>query len=224
MESNLEYIHNPILVSLKYARNDQLEQITLKTKGKFVLKHCDIEDFEKLSGIFSEYKPSNVIHLAAQAGVRYSLQNTHEYINSNIVGFNNLLESCKEFEIKHLLFASTSSVYGGNRELPFKENVNVDHPINIYSATKKANELIAHSYSHLYDLPCTGIRFFTVYGPWGRPDMALSKFVKSIIEGKPIEIYGNVSNEVIEAINSRENPLKHFASTSVGYIRSERFA
>ena len=178
-------------VNLKKSRFLLLKNTAKSISGKFKFKKTDITNQKNFKKVFKDFRPTHVVHLAAQAGVRYSLKNTYEYINSNIVGFNNLLENCKELKIKHLLFASTSSVYGGNRNLPFKESVNVDHPINIYSATKKSNELIAHSYSHLYDLPCTGIRFFTVYGPWGRPDMALSKFVKSIIEGKSIEVYGN---------------------------------
>jgi len=177
--------------SLKYARNDQLEQITFKTNGKFVLEHCDIEDFEKLSGIFSEYKPLNVIHLAAQAGVRYSITNPKAYINSNLLGFGNILECCRDLKVKHLIYASSSSVYGGNLLLPFSEKHNVDHPISLYAATKKSNELMAHSYSHLYNIPTTGLRFFTVYGPWGRPDMALFLFTKAILKGEPIKVFNN---------------------------------
>ena len=177
--------------SLKEARNDYLEKLSLKTKGKFVLKRCDIEDFENLSSLFANYQPINVIHLAAQAGVRYSITNPKAYIDSNLVGFGNILECCRNTKINHLIYASSSSVYGGNTLLPFSENHNVDHPISLYAATKKSNELMAHSYSHLYDIPTTGLRFFTVYGPWGRPDMALFLFTKAILTGKPIKIFNN---------------------------------
>ena len=129
--------------------------------------------------------------MAAQAGVRYSIENPSAYVDSNILGFFNILECCKDNKIAHLLYASSSSVYGGNKNLPFKEEDNVDHPVSLYGATKKANELIAHSYSHLFDLPTTGLRFFTVYGPWGRPDMALFLFTKAILDNKPINIFNN---------------------------------
>ncbi len=177
--------------SLKNARNNQLEELSSKTNGKFVLKRCDIEDFEKLSALFAEYNPCDVIHLAAQAGVRYSITNPKAYINSNLVGFGNILECCRNSKINHLIYASSSSVYGGNKVLPFSEKHNVDHPISLYAATKKSNELMAHSYSHLYNIPTTGLRFFTVYGPWGRPDMALFLFTKAILTGEPIKIFNN---------------------------------
>ena len=177
--------------SLKYARNDELQKISLETKGKFILKNCDIEDYENLSTIFAEYSPFNVIHLAAQAGVRYSITNPKAYINSNLVGFGNILECCRHSKINHLIYASSSSVYGGNTVLPFSEKHNVDHPISLYAATKKSNELMAHSYSHLYNIPTTGLRFFTVYGPWGRPDMALFLFTKAILNKEPINIFNN---------------------------------
>lgn len=177
--------------SLKYSRNNVLEKISQETKGKFILKKCDIEDYEKLSAIFSEFNPLNVIHLAAQAGVRYSITNPSAYINSNLVGFGNILECCRNSKINHLIYASSSSVYGGNTILPFSETHNVDHPISLYAATKKSNELMAHSYSHLYNIPTTGLRFFTVYGPWGRPDMALFLFTKAILKGEPINIFNH---------------------------------
>jgi UDP-glucuronate 4-epimerase len=137
------------------------------------------------------------VHLAAQAGIRYSLENPQAYVQSNLVGFANILESCRHGNVEHLVYASSSSVYGGNRKLPFSENDNVDHPVSFYAATKKANELMAHSYSHLFGLPATGLRFFTVYGPWGRPDMSYFKFTKAILEGRPIDVfnYGNMQRD-----------------------------
>ena len=139
--------------------------------------------------MFTDYPITKVINLAAQAGIRYSLKKPYTYIESNIVGFMNILEACRHNEIEHLIYASSSSVYGANKTKPFSVHHNVDHPISLYAATKKANELMAHTYSYLYGLPTTGLRFFTVYGPWGRPDMALFKFTKAILEGKPIEVY-----------------------------------
>jgi UDP-glucuronate 4-epimerase len=141
--------------------------------------------------LFAETQPQRVIHLAAQAGVRYGLENPHAYVDANIVGTLHVLEGCRQNGVEHLVFASSSSVYGANTTMPFSVHQNVDHPLSIYAASKKANELMAHSYSHLYRLPVTGLRFFTVYGPWGRPDMALFKFTRSILAGEPIEIYNN---------------------------------
>jgi UDP-glucuronate 4-epimerase len=149
----------------------------------------DIEDNEKIEAIFNRYTFDAVINLAAQAGVRYSLENPRAYINTNISGYMNILESCRKHNIKHLVYASSSSVYGSNKKIPFSEDQNVDHPISIYAATKKTNELMAHTYSHLYNLPTTGLRFFTVYGPWDRPDMALQLFAKAIIEKKEIQLF-----------------------------------
>jgi len=140
-----------------------------------------------MEALFAGHKPERVIHLAAQAGVRYSLTNPHAYIDANIQGFLNILEGCRHHSVRHLVYASSSSVYGGNTRLPFSESDPVDHPVSLYAATKKANELMAHTYSHLYGLPTTGLRFFTVYGPWGRPDMALFLFTRAILEGQPIE-------------------------------------
>ncbi|MEG3592551.1 MAG: NAD-dependent epimerase [Pseudomonadota bacterium] len=151
----------------------------------------NICEAEKLDEIFTEFKPEYVVHLAAQAGVRYSLENPKAYINSNIVGFANILEQCKKDSIKHLIYASSSSVYGGNTKLPFSEHDNINHPLSLYAATKKANEMMAHSYSHLYNMPTTGLRFFTVYGPWGRPDMALFKFTKAILNNETIDVFNN---------------------------------
>ena len=163
----------------------------LKKKNNFFFKKIDICENLKLKKYFKDNNFDIVVNLAAQAGVRYSIINPHSYINSNIVGFMNILELSKEFKIKHLLYASTSSVYGGNTKLPFSETQPTEKPLNIYAATKKSNELMAHSYSSLFNLRTTGLRFFTVYGPWGRPDMALFLFTKNIIDGKEIKIFNN---------------------------------
>jgi len=149
----------------------------------------DINDKKKLRKIFEIHKPDYIVNLAAQAGVRYSIKNPEAYINSNILGFFNILENCRFFKIKHLVYASSSSVYGLNSKIPFSEHDSADHPLSVYAATKRSNEILAHSYSHLFNIPSTGLRFFTVYGPWGRPDMALFKFTKSIIMNKEIEVY-----------------------------------
>jgi UDP-glucuronate 4-epimerase len=166
---------------------DRLKQ--LKKSKNFNFKKIDISNFKDLSKIFKVFKPDYVINLAAQAGVRYSILNPFEYTKSNLVGFSNLLECCKKFKIKHLIFASSSSVYGGNKDYPFKEKHNVDQPISFYAASKKSNELMAHAYSHLFKIPVTGLRFFTVYGPWGRPDMFLYLLTKAIINNKSINIF-----------------------------------
>ena len=157
----------------------------------------DLADQLKLEEIFKNYKPHKVINLAAQAGVRYSIENPLAYINSNIVGFANVLENCRYNNVNHLVYASTSSVYGANTKMPFSENDSVNHPLSVYAATKISNELMAHTYSYLYKLPTTGLRFFTVYGPWGRPDMALFKFTKNILDGEPIDVFnkGNHSRD-----------------------------
>ena len=175
--------------SLKISRLKILEDLSIKLNSEYHFVKSDLENLSQLSNCFDRYKPTIVINLAAQAGVRYSLENPKAYIDSNIVGFSNLLECSKLANIKHLIFASSSSVYGGNKLLPFKESHNVDHPVSIYAATKKSNEIIAHAYSHLYKIPTTGLRFFTVYGPWGRPDMALFLFTKSILNNKPIKVF-----------------------------------
>ena len=173
-------------VSLKKAR-----LAILNNFPNFDFKEVDIRDKEEILTLFSEQSPSKVIHLAAQAGVRYSLENPNIYIESNILGFTNILEGCRATNVDHLVYASSSSVYGGNEKLPFSEHNSVDHPVSLYAATKKANELMAHTYSHLYNIATTGLRFFTVYGPWGRPDMALFIFTKSILEGRPIQVFNN---------------------------------
>ncbi len=171
-------------VTLKESR---LSRLTPHAKFRFV--KMDVADRHGMAQLFAVEKFDRVIHLAAQAGVRYSLQNPHAYIDSNIVGFVNILEGCRHSAVQHLVYASSSSVYGGNTKMPFSEHDSVDHPVSLYAATKKANELMAHTYSHLYGLPTTGLRFFTVYGPWGRPDMALFLFTKAILDGRPIDVF-----------------------------------
>lgn len=178
-------------VSLKQAR---LEQLLQYDRG-FKFHKVDLADNETIQSLFAKVKPDVVVNLAAQAGVRYSLKNPHAYIDSNIVGFLNILEACRHHDVKHLVYASSSSVYGANTKMPFSVHHNVDHPLSLYAATKKANELMAHTYSHLYGLPTIGLRFFTVYGPWGRPDMALFIFTKAILEGKPIQLFNNGNME-----------------------------
>ncbi|WP_018988013.1 NAD-dependent epimerase [Aromatoleum toluclasticum] len=168
---------------------DRLARLTPHPAFRFV--KLDVADRAGMERIFAEEKFDRVIHLAAQAGVRYSLQNPHAYVDSNLVGFINVLEGCRHSKVQHLVYASSSSVYGGNTKMPFSEHDSVDHPVSLYAATKKANELMAHTYSHLYGLPTTGLRFFTVYGPWGRPDMALFLFTKAILEGLPIDVFNH---------------------------------
>lgn len=163
----------------------------LKKHSAFRFHVLDLADRRGMAELFKAEKPEVVMHMAAQAGVRYSLQNPHAYVESNLVGFSNILEGCRHNGAKHLVYASSSSVYGANKEMPFSVHHNVDHPISLYAATKKANELMAHTYAALYKLPCTGLRFFTVYGPWGRPDMALFLFTRAILEGRPIDVYNN---------------------------------
>jgi len=161
----------------------------VKDKPGFTEVRIDIADRTAMENTFRKYKPNRVVNLAAQAGVRYSLENPHAYIDSNIVGFTNILEGCRHNDVEHLVYASSSSVYGANTKMPFSVHHNVDHPVSLYAASKKANELMAHTYSHLYRLPTTGLRFFTVYGPWGRPDMALFLFTRNILAGKPIDVF-----------------------------------
>lgn len=173
-------------VNLKQARLQRL----LRLPGFHFVK-LDVNDRPGMAELFATERFERVIHLAAQAGVRYSLQNPQAYIDSNIVGFMNVLEGCRQTSVQHLVYASSSSVYGGNTHMPFSEHDGVDHPVSLYAATKKANELMAHTYSHLYGLPTTGLRFFTVYGPWGRPDMALFLFTKAILQGRPIEVFNH---------------------------------
>ena len=174
--------------SLKRARIAELRSTSVRKTTSFDLVEANLEDCSSVESTFEKYKPTSVVNLAAQAGVRYSIENPSAYIQSNLVGFGNILEGCRHHGIKHLIYASSSSVYGGNTNLPFCEEQCVDHPVSLY-AGKKANELMAHTYSHLYGLPTTGLRFFTVYGPWGRPDMALFLFTKAMVEGRPIQVF-----------------------------------
>lgn len=171
-------------VRLKQARLEQLTQ-----HENFVFIKMDISDRRAVEELFARHPIDRVVHLAAQAGVRYSLVNPHVYVQSNVAGFLNILEGCRHSHVEHLVFASSSSVYGGNTRMPFSVHDNVDHPVSLYAATKKSTELMAHSYAHLYGIPTTGLRFFTVYGPWGRPDMSLYIFTKAILEGRPIDIF-----------------------------------
>ena len=180
----LDIVNDYYDVNLKYARLKQLQE-----NGNFIFYKIDLADRAAVDDLFKKEQPEYVINLAAQAGVRYSLTNPEAYITSNIVGFTNILENCRHNEVKHLVYASSSSVYGANTNMPFSVHHNVDHPVSLYAATKKANELMAHTYSHLYGLPTTGLRFFTVYGPWGRPDMALFLFAKAILNDEPINVF-----------------------------------
>ena len=170
-------------------KQDRLARLTPHEGFRFV--RLDVADRPGMAALFEAERFDRVIHLAAQAGVRYSLKNPHAYVDSNIVGFMNVLEGCRHGGVQHLVYASSSSVYGGNARMPFSERDSVDHPVSMYAATKKANELMAHTYSHLFGLPTTGLRFFTVYGPWGRPDMALFLFTKAILEGRPIDVFNH---------------------------------
>ncbi len=196
LEMNVEVIGYDNLnsyydITLKRARLKLIKEKSNATKTKFNFINANLEDKIELENVFQIYKPTKVVNLAAQAGVRYSIENPSAYINSNIVGFSNILECCKVNNIEHLVYASSSSVYGGNTNLPFSEKHTVDHPVSLYAATKKSNELMAHTYSHLFGLASTGLRFFTVYGPWGRPDMALFLFTNAILAGKPIDVYNH---------------------------------
>jgi UDP-glucuronate 4-epimerase len=180
---NLSDYYDP---TLKQARLDRLTP-----HAGFAFERVDVSDRAGTGEVFRRHRPARVVHLAAQAGVRYSLVNPHAYVDANLVGFLNVLEGCRHHGVEHLVFASSSSVYGANTRLPFSVHDNVDHPLSLYAATKKANELMAHTYAHLYGLPATGLRFFTVYGPWGRPDMALFLFTQAILAGKPIDVFNH---------------------------------
>jgi len=182
----LDNVNDYYDVRLKHARMARLEG-----KAGYDFVKLDVSDREGMERVFAERKPEVVIHLAAQAGVRYSLTNPHAYVQSNLAGFMNILEGCRHQKVRHLVYASSSSVYGGNTHQPFSIHDNIDHPVSIYAASKKANELMAHTYSHLYGIPTTGLRFFTVYGPWGRPDMAMFLFTKAILEGQPIDVFNH---------------------------------
>ncbi len=182
--TGLDNLNDYYDVNLKFSR-----LALLQTNPAFRFVKGDLADRALIASLFTEGQFQRVIHLGAQAGVRYSLDNPHAYADANLVGHLNILEGCRQHQIEHLLYASSSSVYGLNRKTPFSTADSVDHPVSLYAATKKANELMSHSYAHLYGLPCTGLRFFTVYGPWGRPDMALFKFTKAILAGQPIDVY-----------------------------------
>lgn len=189
--TGIDNLNDYYSTSLKRARLQAINDSASshKRQNNYCFKSVDLADREQMKALFEEHKFDAVVNLAAQAGVRYSIDNPSAYVDSNLVGFANLLEGCRDSNIKHLVFASSSSVYGMNCKQPFSTNDQVDYPISLYAATKKANELMAHSYSHLFDIPMTGLRFFTVYGPWGRPDMAYFKFTKAILEDKPIDVY-----------------------------------
>jgi len=214
----LDNLNNYYDVSLKQARLAQLE-----TQVNFNFYQLDLADTQGIKQLFAEHQFDTVVNLAAQAGVRYSLENPHAYVNSNLVGFINILEGCRHSQVKHLVFASSSSVYGANTKIPFSVHDNVDHPISLYAASKKANELMAHTYSHLYQISTTGLRFFSVYGPWGRPDMAMFIFTKAILEGKPINIfnYGKMRRDftyiddiiegVVKVIDKIPQPNPHWS-------------
>lgn len=182
----LDNLNDYYSVNLKKARLARLER-----HERFTFAHLDLADRPGLEALFAGHRFDRVVNLAAQAGVRYSLTNPHAYVESNLVGFTNILEACRHQGVAHLVYASSSSVYGANTAMPFSVHDNVDHPLSLYAASKKANELMAHTYSHLYGLPTTGLRFFTVYGPWGRPDMALFLFTKAILEGRPIDVFNH---------------------------------
>ncbi len=182
----IDNLNNYYDVRLKY---DRLAM--LSANAAFTFHRLDLADDESLNQLVAQGRPERVVNLAAQAGVRYSLQNPAAYVQSNLVGFANVLEACRHHEIQHLVYASSSSVYGGNTTMPFSVHDNVDHPLSLYAATKKSNELMAHSYSALYNLPTTGLRFFTVYGPWGRPDMAMFLFAEAILAGRPIDVFNH---------------------------------
>jgi UDP-glucuronate 4-epimerase len=182
----VDNLNNYYDVTLKEAR---LARLTPQTNFRFV--KASLEDRQAIDAAFAQFRPQRVVNLAAQAGVRYSIENPRAYVDSNLVGFINILEACRHGGVEHLVYASSSSVYGANRKLPFSVRDSVDHPLSLYAATKKANELMAHTYSHLYGLPTTGLRFFTVYGPWGRPDMALFLFTRKILNNEPIEVFNH---------------------------------
>ena len=185
---NLNPYYDP---ALKRARLKRLQDTAARTGSAFTLIEADLEDGEAVRRAFAVHCPEKVVNLAAQAGVRYSIENPSAYIQANLVGFGHILEGCRHHDVQHLVYASSSSVYGGNTRLPFSEHQGVDHPVSLYAASKKANELMAHTYSHLYGLPATGLRFFTVYGPWGRPDMALFLFTRAMLAGEPIQVFNN---------------------------------
>ena len=214
-------------VSLKHARLKGLEH------PNFSFRKVELGDSAAVNRLFEETRPTRVVHLAAQAGVRYSLTHPHVYAESNLTGFLNILEGCRHQKVRHLVFASTSSVYGANTRQPFSEHDNVDHPMTLYAATKKANELMAHSYAHLFDIPVTGLRFFTVYGPWGRPDMALFKFTEGILAGQPIPVFNegrmirdftyidDIAESVVAVLDTPAEADRHWDSDNPDPARSD---
>tara|TARA_Y100001978_G_C23675039_1_gene425898 strand:- start:564 stop:1586 length:1023 start_codon:yes stop_codon:yes gene_type:complete len=216
---NLNSYYDP---KLKISRLRELEKISKRTGNKFTFIKGDLHNNEEIKDIFRISSPTKVVNLAAQAGVRYSIENPSAYIDTNLVGFANILEACRHNKIEHLVYASSSSVYGGNTNMPFSEKNSVNHPVSLYAATKKSNELMAHAYSHLYSIPSTGLRFFTVYGPWGRPDMALFLFTKSILEKEPIKVFNNgemmrdftfiddVIESLVRVLNKPATPKNNF--------------
>ena len=187
--TGIDMVNNYYEIALKEKRLEQLEETARKSNGTYNFIRADLSDPQVTESAFEEGKFDRVIHLAAQPGVRYSLENPGAYVRDNVVAFTNILEGCRNTGVGHLVYASTSSVYGANTQMPFSESHGANHPVQLYAATKRANELMAHSYSHLFQLPTTGLRFFTVYGPWGRPDMALFSFTRNIVEGKPIKVF-----------------------------------
>ncbi len=209
-------------VNLKINRLKKIENHAKLNNGKWEFLKSDIVQNEILERIFEKFKPEIVINLAAQAGVRYSIENPRAYLNSNVIGFGNILECCRRSKISHLIYASSSSVYGGNKKIPFSESDGVNHPVSLYAATKRSNELMAHAYSHLYNLPTTGLRFFTVYGPWGRPDMSYFIFTSKILKEEKIQIFNNgemerdftyiddVTESILKLIKKGTNDLKEF--------------
>ncbi len=213
-------------VTLKKDRLLELQKAAKKYSTSFQFSEINLEDSENINSFFDENKPQKVINLAAQAGVRYSLENPSAYIQSNLVGFGNILENCRNHDVEHLVYASSSSVYGGNTNFPFSEKDGVNHPVSLYAATKRSNELMAHTYSHLFNLPSTAVRFFTVYGPWGRPDMALFLFTKAILNNQPIKIFNqgdmirdftyvdDIVNSLIKLLDKVATPLKNFDSSN----------
>jgi len=209
--------------TLKRARLAEIRSISARMGAPFQLIEGDLEEAAVVEAVFAEHRPRQVVNLAAQAGVRYSIENPAAYIQSNVVGFGHILEGCRHYGVENLLYASSSSVYGGNTLMPFSEHQSVDHPVSLYAASKKANELMAHTYSHLYGLPATGLRFFTVYGPWGRPDMALFLFTKAMLAGKPIQVFnrGQMTRDftyIDDIIESLVRLLDKPASADCGFV------
>ena len=217
---------------MKESRLQQLKSISLKKDVNFEFFKENINNKSAVDNIFEKTDPEIVINLAAQAGVRYSMENPSAYIQTNLVGFSNIIECCRNYPVKHFIYASSSSVYGGNTKMPFSESMCVDHPVSLYAATKRSNELIAHSYSHLYSIPSTGLRFFTVYGPWGRPDMALFLFTKAILESNPIKVFNHgkmtrdftyiddIVESIVRLIKKPPSPDKHFDTSNPSTDRS----